>query len=715
MDRLRNHEQASKETTQATPNNDHEMDVGGDIPWEFDGQADGIQEELRSVTPDQHCGVQVEEVDDEESVWMRFVQSYPGRVAQTLGHAETMFHDIKAQQEARGLDPWAPFADAEEWGLVKWLVSRVGQNAIDEFMKLPITSCLKTSFTSKYSLMKAIDQLPRGTEWQLKRISVEGNKLTNERQYETEDLELWMRDPVECIRELMGNPEFDHMVSYAPERVFSDVEGKTRRFDEMWTGDWWWEMQGRLPQGAVVAPVILASDKTSLSQFRGDQEVWPVYLSLGNISKNVRCQPSKHATVLIAYLPISKLECFTRDTRSVERYRLFHYCMSLVLEPLVRVGAEGVDVTCPDRQVRRLYPIVAAYIADFPEQCLVACCMENRCPKCVVGREERGDMKKSPMRDRDSTVENLRLHCDGEIGKDQFEGELGLRAIYSPFWATLPHNDIFSCITPDILHQLHKGVFKDHIVSWCADIIGEEELDARFKEMTSYSGLRHFKKGISKRKQWTGADYRELQRVFLGVIAGAVDNKVLTAVRGVLDFIYYAQYRTHTDDTLAHMHAALTSFHASKHIFVDLGVREHFNIPKIHSMIHYIDAIRFLGTADGFNTELPERLHIDFAKRAYRASNRRDYVMQMTTWLQRQESIHIQDAYIRWWESHHPVNQEWQDSDASDSGSDSDGAGVGPGLLDNHVDLPSQDMSVSEFNNPALTYRPRCIPFHSSS
>jgi hypothetical protein len=260
MDRLRNHEQASKETTQATPNNDHEMDVDGDIPWEIDGQVDGIQEEPRPTTPDQHCGVQVEEVDDEESMWMHFVQSYPGRVAQTLGHAETMFHEIKAQQEAQGLDPWAPFADAEEWGLVKWLISWVGQNAIEEFMKLPIvsqfvsavihnvltnaqTSSLKMSFTSKYSLMKAIDQLPRGTEWQLKRISVEGNKLTNEQQYETEDLELWMRDPVECIRELMGNPEFDHMVSYAPERVFSDAEGKTRRYDEMWTGDWWWEMQ----------------------------------------------------------------------------------------------------------------------------------------------------------------------------------------------------------------------------------------------------------------------------------------------------------------------------------------------------------------------------------------------------------------------------------------------------------------------------------------
>jgi hypothetical protein len=105
-------------------------------------------------------------------------------------------------------------------------------------------------------------------------------------------------------------------------------------------------------------------------------------------------------------------------------------------------------------------------------------------------------------------------------------------------------------------------------------------------------------------------------------------------------------------------------------------------------MIHYINAICFLGTADSFNTELPEWLHIYFAKWAYHASNCHHYIMQMTTWLQCQESIHIQDTYICWWVSHHPINQKWQDSDASDSGSDSYGAGLG--LLENHVDLPSQ-------------------------
>ncbi|KAG1819370.1 hypothetical protein EV424DRAFT_1323500, partial [Suillus variegatus] len=144
---------------------------------------------------------------------------------------------------AQGLDPWAPFTDEEEWRLVKWLVSRVGHTAIDEFLKLPITSHMNTSFTSKYSLLKAIDKLPCATKWKLKKISMVGNRTANDWQQETEDLELWLCDPVDCIRELMSNPDFDRCVLYAPEKAFAAKEGKTHVFDDMWTGDWWWEMQ----------------------------------------------------------------------------------------------------------------------------------------------------------------------------------------------------------------------------------------------------------------------------------------------------------------------------------------------------------------------------------------------------------------------------------------------------------------------------------------
>jgi hypothetical protein len=79
-----------------------------------------------------------------------------------------------------------------------------------------------------------------------------------------------------------------------------------------------------------------------------------------------------------------------------------------------------------------------------------------------------------------------------------------------------------------------------------------------------------------------------------------------------------------------------------------LSLQAHFNIPKVHSLDHYEELIRRFGSADGFNTESPERLHIDFAKNAYRASNRKDYIQQMTSWLQRQENVDRFTEYLAW-------------------------------------------------------------------
>lgn len=430
-----------------------------------------------------------------------------------------------------------------------------------------------------------------------------------------------------------------------------------------------------------------------LTTFSGDKVAYPVYLTIGNISKSIRRKPSTHATALLAYLPTTELKCFKDE--KIAKYRLFHACMSALLSSLKKAGKSGINLTCADGLIRRIFPILAAYIADFPEQCLVACCQENYCPICTILPNVWENSVLSPLR---TQAETERLLCAQDDGLDPPEfRQQGLRLIFVPFWASMPLTDIFTCITPDILHQLHKGVFKDHLVKWCTDIMGTRNLDNRFKAMTNFPGLLHFKKGITGISQWTGREHKEMQRVLLCVLAGAVDRKVMTAARSLLNFIFYAQYQSHTCDTLSRMQQALDTFHASKDIFIELGVRGHFNIPKIHSMIHYTNSIKRLGSADGYNTEYSERLHIDFAKAAYKASNRRDYTVQMTTWLQRQEAIALRKAYLAW-SGALSTTQDVDRCNIDDEDSDDEAA-----------PSPTNEVTI---RNPSIEYRIAKQPTH---
>ncbi|KAF8580307.1 hypothetical protein K439DRAFT_1648226 [Ramaria rubella] len=498
-----------------------------------------------------------------------YIQPCPGDARKAFGVASTPFEDLHGAREVAGLTLYHPFTDKEEWELAETLVtSGMSLKKIDKLLKLPIMcNHMQTSYKYKHTLLEKIDTLPGpGPDFECWKVTVKGDLQDANGVDNVEELKVSHRDPVECVCELHGNVAFREHLCYPPHKDWEDNTCTECMHNKMWMADWWHKLQAKLPPGVTIAPVILASDKTCLSQFSGDKSAWPVYITLENIAKATRHKMSFWVSILLGYIPISKLTCFSKPKCLVMGHRLFHHCMHIILAPLFTAGSDGVDITCADSGIRHDHPILAVYVADFPQQALIACCKESHCPQCTCEPGDRGDPLDTIFADSGGT-------------------DLGIWAIAEPFWLGLPHCNIFQCFTPNILHQLHKGVFKDHLCSWCMALSTKPEIDTCFQAMPPHPSHRHFKKGISTISQWSGTEYKNMEKAFVGLISGAIPLETVCAAHALLDFIYLAQYPSHSTTTLQWFQDALNHFHKHKDVF-------HFHILKIHSMEHYVESIQ---------------------------------------------------------------------------------------------------------------------------
>ncbi|KIM50299.1 hypothetical protein SCLCIDRAFT_145893, partial [Scleroderma citrinum Foug A] len=117
-----------------------------------------------------------------------------------------------------------------------------------------------------------------------------------------------------------------------------------------------------------------------------------------------------------------------------------------------------------------------------------------------------------------------------------------------PFTSDIPHADIHELIAPDLLHQLIKGTFKDHLVTWINEYLELEhgkqraseiitDIDHRIAATLSFPALWCFPEGCGF-KQWTGDDSKALMKVYLPAIAGHVLPGMVHALSAFLDFCY---------------------------------------------------------------------------------------------------------------------------------------------------------------------------------
>ena len=140
-------------------------------------------------------------------------------------------------------------------------------------------------------------------------------------------------DIIEIVRFLIGHQPFEKDIVYAPIREYNSSHH--RIYTQAHTADAWWKLQDQVPEGATVVPIQWMSDKTHLTDHKGDRYAHACYVSIMNISREVRRQNNRPATLPFAILPIVPKKdkaCIGEKYTNELKRQVFHDAMEIIFE-----------------------------------------------------------------------------------------------------------------------------------------------------------------------------------------------------------------------------------------------------------------------------------------------------------------------------------------------------------------------------------------------
>ncbi|KAF8247655.1 hypothetical protein K440DRAFT_516648, partial [Wilcoxina mikolae CBS 423.85] len=160
-------------------------------------------------------------------------------------------------------------------------------------------------------------------------------------------------------------------------------------------------------------------------------------------------------------------------------------------------------------------------------------------------------------------------------------------------------------------------------------------IDEQCFALPGFSDIRQFADKLTRVKQWTGSEYKDMLKVWLAALAPLLKGHPnhLKFFKSVTDFILIARYHSHTETTLRYLQDTFHGISRNIHLFLPYRHNQSISkIPKIHSLFHYIKCIKEMGSDDNSDTEVSEAAHKNIINDGYRASNKVDYIPQMLRW-----------------------------------------------------------------------------------
>jgi hypothetical protein len=90
-----------------------------------------------------------------------------------------------------------------------------------------------------------------------------------------------------------------------------------------------------------------------------------------------------------------------------------------------------------------VFPILACYVADYPEQCLVSCTKYGTCPKCKAKADELAEIQNHARRTQQWTTHvineaNISTNTNASFRSKCMSQDVA-GAVFEPFWLGFPH------------------------------------------------------------------------------------------------------------------------------------------------------------------------------------------------------------------------------------------------------------------------------------
>ncbi|TFK28976.1 hypothetical protein FA15DRAFT_583187, partial [Coprinopsis marcescibilis] len=550
--------------------------------------------------------------------------------------------------------PFFPFNDrhAFDWAHFHFVELQASARKINTGLDLWVAAAVtatcdpdtRIQWKSERDLYKTIDDIQQGSAPFITVIFKYTGKLPeNPPAWMTEEYELCVRDAREVLCHQLSTTEFLDQFKTAPYRQF-EVHGEQQRvWSNLMSGDWAWEevdtiaSQVEGSEGAMLVPIVSGLDKTTVSVATGHQEYHPFYISAGNLTNTAR-RSHGAGVIPVAFLPIPKSMFYFRSLT------MYHACIARIFAPLRQYMTSADILRCPDGHLRRAIYSIGPVIADYPEQVWLSCIVQYWCLKCMAKPD---DLDNPDAHRRTQEKMEILIECfdPGVLWK-----LYGIWADIWPFTYEFPRADIHKLMAPDLLHQVIKGSFKDHLVQWVMDYINEKytpvlaiqiiaDIDRRVSAVPIFPGLHRFKDGQNF-SQWTGDDSKAFMKVYLGAIKGYVPDDMVRCIASFLNVCYIFRRNTITSSALKLAQLELAKFHCLCKIFITTGTRTTCSLPNQHALTHFPQSIQQFRSPNGLCSSITESKHITAVKEPWRRSNCFNALQQMLTMITRLNKIH---------------------------------------------------------------------------